>query len=82
MEGYIRQCCRKVKWWLSKGLGKGHCRVEPSSKRILSSCPKLNIKNFVGQIGVCIKQGKQMLIYEYMPNRTLRENHIAESTLD
>ncbi|KAK4748127.1 hypothetical protein SAY87_014713 [Trapa incisa] len=34
---------------------------------------RVHHKNLVGLIGFCFEQGEQMLVYEYMPNGTLRE---------
>ncbi|KAL5974922.1 hypothetical protein ACLOJK_031598 [Asimina triloba] len=35
---------------------------------------RVHHKNLVGLVGFCFEQGEQMLVYEYVPNRTLREN--------
>ncbi|KAK3444677.1 hypothetical protein EUGRSUZ_A00885 [Eucalyptus grandis] len=35
---------------------------------------RVHHKNLVGLIGFCYEQGEQMLVYEYMPNGTLRES--------
>eukprot|EP01018_Ginkgo_biloba_P024958 Gb_39314 [translate_table: standard] len=35
---------------------------------------RVHHKNLVGLIGFCFEEGEQMLIYEYMPNGTLRDN--------
>lgn len=35
---------------------------------------RVHHKNLVGLIGFCFEQGEQMLVYEYMPNGTLRES--------
>ncbi|GLJ34401.1 hypothetical protein SUGI_0691600 [Cryptomeria japonica] len=43
---------------------------------------RVHHKNLVGLIGFCTEQGEQMLVYEYMPNGTLRENLNGESKLD
>ncbi|GLJ34404.1 hypothetical protein SUGI_0691680 [Cryptomeria japonica] len=43
---------------------------------------RVHHKNLVGLIGFCTEQKEQMLIYEYIPNGTLRENLIGEFTLD
>ncbi|KAF6158234.1 hypothetical protein GIB67_015028, partial [Kingdonia uniflora] len=34
---------------------------------------RVHHKNVVGLVGFCFEQGKQMLVYEFMPNGTLRE---------
>jgi serine/threonine protein kinase len=34
---------------------------------------RVHHKNLVGLVGFCFEQGEQMLVYEYMPNGTLRE---------
>ncbi|XP_057837068.2 leucine-rich repeat receptor protein kinase HPCA1 [Cryptomeria japonica] len=43
---------------------------------------RVHHKNLVGLIGFCTEKGEQMLVYEYIPNGTLRENLIGELTLD
>ncbi|CAN6581726.1 unnamed protein product [Malus baccata var. baccata] len=35
---------------------------------------RVHQKNVVGLLGFCFEQGEQMLVYEFMPNRTLRES--------
>jgi serine/threonine protein kinase len=35
---------------------------------------RVHHKNLVSLIGFCYEQGEQMLVYEYIPNGTLREN--------
>ncbi|KAK6912222.1 Leucine-rich repeat-containing N-terminal, plant-type [Dillenia turbinata] len=35
---------------------------------------RVHHKNLVGLVGFCFEQGEQMLIYEFMPNGTLRES--------
>lgn len=35
---------------------------------------RVHHKNLVGLVGFCFEQGEQMLVYEYMPNGTLRES--------
>ncbi|PKA51172.1 putative leucine-rich repeat receptor-like protein kinase [Apostasia shenzhenica] len=35
---------------------------------------RLHHKNLVGLVGFCFEQGEQMLVYEYIPNGTLRES--------
>lgn len=34
---------------------------------------RVHHKNVVGLLGFCFEQGEQMLVYEYMPNGTLRK---------
>lgn len=38
---------------------------------------RVHHKNLVGLVGFCFEQGEQMLVYEYIPNGTLRENLIG-----
>lgn len=35
---------------------------------------RVHHKNLVGLLGFCFEQGEQMLVYEFMPNGTLRES--------
>lgn len=35
---------------------------------------RVHHKNLVGLVGFCFEQGEQMLVYEYMPNGTVRES--------
>lgn len=35
---------------------------------------RVHHKNLVGLVGFCFEQGEQMLIYEYMPNGSLRDS--------
>lgn len=35
---------------------------------------RVHHKNLVGLVGFCFEQGEQMLIYEFMPNGTLRQS--------
>jgi serine/threonine protein kinase/Leucine-rich repeat (LRR) protein len=40
---------------------------------------RVHHKNLVGLLGFCFEQGEQMLVYEYMPNGTLRESLSGKS---
>lgn len=35
---------------------------------------RVHHKNLVGLVGFCFDQGEQMLVYEFVPNGTLRES--------
>ncbi|WOK93920.1 hypothetical protein Cni_G02621 [Canna indica] len=35
---------------------------------------RVHHKNLVDLVGFCFEQGEQMLVYQYIPNGTLREN--------
>jgi len=35
---------------------------------------RVHHKNLVGLVGFCFEQGEQMLVYEFIPNGTLRES--------
>lgn len=40
---------------------------------------RVHHKNLVGLLGFCFEQGEQMLVYEYMPNGSLRESLTGRS---
>ncbi|KAK8935633.1 putative leucine-rich repeat receptor-like protein kinase [Platanthera zijinensis] len=40
---------------------------------------RVHHKNLVGLVGFCFEQGEQMLVYEYIPNGTLRDSLIGKS---
>ncbi|KAA8536661.1 hypothetical protein F0562_029139 [Nyssa sinensis] len=40
---------------------------------------RVHHKNVVGLVGFCFKQGEQMLVYEYIPNGTLKESLSGKS---
>ncbi|XP_042492166.1 leucine-rich repeat receptor protein kinase HPCA1 isoform X1 [Macadamia integrifolia] len=40
---------------------------------------RVHHKNLVGLVGFCFEQGEQMLVYEFMPNGTLRDNLSGKS---
>lgn len=35
---------------------------------------RVHHKNLVGLVGFCFEQGEQMLVYEFLPNGSLRES--------
>lgn len=41
---------------------------------------RVHHKNLVGLVGFCFEQGEQMLVYEFMPNGTLRESLLGAFT--
>ncbi|KAF8040830.1 hypothetical protein BT93_B2912 [Corymbia citriodora subsp. variegata] len=42
---------------------------------------RVHHKNLVGLVGFCHEQGEQMLVYEYMPNGTLRESLSGKTSI-
>lgn len=40
---------------------------------------RVHHKNLVGLVGFCFEQGEQILVYEFIPNGTLRENLLGLS---
>lgn len=42
---------------------------------------RVHHKNLVGLVGFCFEQGEQMLVYEFIPNGTLRENLIGQYSI-
>ncbi|KAK9124866.1 hypothetical protein Scep_013712 [Stephania cephalantha] len=43
---------------------------------------RVHHKNLVGLVGFCFEQGEQMLVYEFMPNGTLRESLSGRSGIN
>lgn len=42
---------------------------------------RVHHKNLVGLVGFCFEQGEQMLVYEFMPNGTLKESLSGKASL-
>ncbi|KAG0462393.1 hypothetical protein HPP92_020869 [Vanilla planifolia] len=42
---------------------------------------RVHHKNLVGLVGFCFEQGEQMLVYEFVPNGTLRDSLIGSSDI-
>ncbi|XP_004249557.1 leucine-rich repeat receptor protein kinase HPCA1 [Solanum lycopersicum] len=42
---------------------------------------RVHHKNLVGLVGFCFEQGEQVLVYEYMPNGSLRENLSGKTSI-
>lgn len=42
---------------------------------------RVHHKNLVGLIGFCFERGEQMLVYEFMPNGTLRDSLTGNTTI-
>jgi len=42
---------------------------------------RVHHKNVVSLVGFCLDQGEQMLVYEYIPNGTLKESLTGEFLL-
>ncbi|KAI3697502.1 hypothetical protein L6452_30584 [Arctium lappa] len=42
---------------------------------------RVHHKNLVGLVGFCFEQGEQMLVYEFMPNGTLRDSLTGKSEI-
>lgn len=45
----------------------------PEFKTEIELLSRVHHKNLVGLVGFCFDQGEQMLVYEYVPNSTLRD---------
>ena len=43
---------------------------------------RVHHRNLVGLIGFCFEEGEQILVYEYMPNGTLRECLIGQTAVN
>ena len=43
---------------------------------------RIHHRNVVGLIWFCFKEGEQILVYEYMPNGTLRECLIGQTAVN
>lgn len=50
-------------------------------KNEIEMLSRVHHKNLVGLVGFCFEQGEQMLVYEFMPNRALRESLSGTFTL-
>lgn len=66
---------------LSNGQVVAIKRAQPGSmqgglefKTEIELLSRVHHRNLVGLVGFCFEQGEQMLIYEFMPNGTLRES--------
>jgi len=53
---------------------KGSMQGGHEFKTEIELLSRVHHKNLVGLVGFCFEQGEQMLVYEYMPNGTLRES--------
>ncbi|KAG7944213.1 hypothetical protein I3843_15G088300 [Carya illinoinensis] len=42
---------------------------------------RVHHKNLVGLVGFCFEQGEQILIYEFMPNGTIRDSLLGKSSI-
>ncbi|XP_062207240.1 leucine-rich repeat receptor protein kinase HPCA1-like [Phragmites australis] len=53
---------------------QGSRQGAPEFKNEIELLSRVHHKNLVSLVGFCYEQGEQMLVYEYIPNGTLREN--------
>ncbi|XP_021829031.1 probable leucine-rich repeat receptor-like protein kinase At5g49770 [Prunus avium] len=53
---------------------QGSMQGGPEFKTEVELLSRVHHKNVVGLLGFCFEQGEQMLVYEFMPNGTLRES--------
>ncbi|KAI0519373.1 hypothetical protein KFK09_006819 [Dendrobium nobile] len=53
---------------------QGSMQGAPEFKTEIELLSRVHHKNLVGLVGFCFEQEEQMLVYEYIPNGTLREN--------
>ncbi|KAI5584732.1 hypothetical protein POPTR_006G114400v4 [Populus trichocarpa] len=58
---------------------KGSMQGGHEFKTEIELLSRVHHKNLVGLVGFCFEQGEQMLVYEYMPNGTLRESLSGKS---
>jgi serine/threonine protein kinase len=54
-----------------KRLAKGSNQGLEEVKNELVLVAKLHHKNLVQLVGFCLEEGERMLVYEYMPNKSL-----------
>ena len=45
----------------------------PEFKKEIEVLSRVHHRNLVGLVGFCFENGEQMLVYEFMPNGTLRD---------
>ncbi|KAE9460324.1 hypothetical protein C3L33_07772, partial [Rhododendron williamsianum] len=52
----------------------GSLQGGPEFKTEIELLSRVHHKNVVSLVGFCFEQGEQMLVYEYIPNGTLKES--------
>ncbi|KAJ6831611.1 putative leucine-rich repeat receptor-like protein kinase family protein isoform X1 [Iris pallida] len=57
-----------------KRAGQGSTQGGLEFKTEIELLSRVHHKNLVGLVGFCFEQGEQMLVYEFIPNGTLRES--------
>lgn len=62
------------KWLQVSGRIKDQRKGDLSLNTEIELLSKVHHKNLVDLIGFCLDQGKQTLVYEFIPKGTLREN--------
>ncbi|XP_047324934.1 leucine-rich repeat receptor protein kinase HPCA1-like [Impatiens glandulifera] len=58
---------------------KGSMQGAVEFKSEIELLSRVHHKNVVGLVGFCFDQGEQMLVYEYIPNGTLKESLLGKS---
>lgn len=79
MEGYIKGCSLEDSYLQIKRAQRGSTQGGLEFKTEIELLSRVHHKNLVGLVGFCFEQGEQMLVYEFMPNGTLKESLSGKS---
>ncbi|KAF5468626.1 hypothetical protein F2P56_012767 [Juglans regia] len=70
-DGLVNVAIKRAQQGSTQGLLEFKTEIELLSR--------VHHKNLVGLVGFCIEQGEQMLVYEFMPNGTIRDSLSGKS---
>lgn len=57
---------------------EGSMQGQTEFKNEIELLSRVHHRNLVGLVGFCYEQGEQMLVYEYMPNGTMRDHLVGK----